>query len=259
MIIKRSKPNVGELVLITVKKIMPFGAYCELQEYGVDSYLPVREIASGWIKNIHEFINEGQKDVAKVMFVDNAKNAIDISLKKVTEKEKKDKMSQFNLEKRYEGLFKQAMVEAKKEQEEGVIREELGKRYATFVDVVEDMTSKSGETAFSKISIDKKFKEAFTDIIGKNVKEKIYTVSYLLQLTSYDTKTGIESIKKVMLGIEKSGVEIFYFGAPNYSLTARGSSYIEAEEKIRKGVKVIEENSKSGLFLYSMKKEKTAA
>jgi translation initiation factor 2 subunit 1 len=70
---------------------MPHGAYCELVEYKADAYLPIGEVASGWIKNIREFIKEGQKDVAKVVFVDQNKRALDISLKKVTAKEKKDK------------------------------------------------------------------------------------------------------------------------------------------------------------------------
>ena len=56
MLIKKELPEERELVLVKISKIMPHGAYCELIEYGMDAYLPISEIASGWIKNIHEFI-----------------------------------------------------------------------------------------------------------------------------------------------------------------------------------------------------------
>ena len=55
-------PKVGELVIATVSKISKFGAYCRLPEYNdLEVFLPIREISSGWIKNIREHIHEGQK------------------------------------------------------------------------------------------------------------------------------------------------------------------------------------------------------
>ena len=70
MIIQKELPDVSEFVIIKITKIMPHGAYCRLIEYNSDAYLPISEVSSGWIKNIHEFIKEGQQDVAKVIFVD---------------------------------------------------------------------------------------------------------------------------------------------------------------------------------------------
>ena len=80
MIIPKKLPDKGDIVLIKINKVMRYGAYCELVEYKMDAYLPIGEVASGWIKNIHEFIREGQKDAAKVSFIDPAKNTVDISL-----------------------------------------------------------------------------------------------------------------------------------------------------------------------------------
>jgi translation initiation factor 2 alpha subunit (eIF-2alpha) len=114
---------------------MPYGAYCELQEYKKDAYLPISEIASGWIKNIHEFIKEGQKTVGKVLSVDKEKKTIDISLKKVTQKEKLTKQNEFSIEKRYEKLFEQALILSKQETKKEKIKEELANKFITYTNL----------------------------------------------------------------------------------------------------------------------------
>ena len=50
-------PRVGELVIASVSKISKFGAYCRLIEYNdLEVFLPIREVSSGWIKNIREHL-----------------------------------------------------------------------------------------------------------------------------------------------------------------------------------------------------------
>ena len=62
MILITELPDHDELVIAVIKKIMPYGAFCSLPEYGnVEAFLHVSEVAPRWIKNIHEFISEGQK------------------------------------------------------------------------------------------------------------------------------------------------------------------------------------------------------
>ena len=78
-------PRRGELVLVTVAKISNFGAYCRLIEYNnIEAFLPIREVSSGWIKNIREYIHEGQKLVCFVNNLDPDRGTIDVSLKKVS-------------------------------------------------------------------------------------------------------------------------------------------------------------------------------
>ena len=74
-------PEEGELVLATVKKIMPYGAFCTLDEYGNrEAFVHISEVAPRWIKNIHEFLHEGQRLVAKVHKLVVEKNQIDLTL-----------------------------------------------------------------------------------------------------------------------------------------------------------------------------------
>jgi translation initiation factor 2 alpha subunit (eIF-2alpha) len=99
-------PETGEFVIGTVKKIMPYGAFCTLDEYGgLDSFLHVSQVSSGWIRNIREHLREGQKVVAKVITLDREKGQVDLSIKQVTEADRKRKLTSFQAEKKARKLI----------------------------------------------------------------------------------------------------------------------------------------------------------
>ncbi len=234
MIYPKELPEVGELVIARINKIMPFGAYCELIEYKLDAYLPIKEVAPGWIKNIHEFIKEGQQRVAKVVFIDKEKKAVDISLKKVSKKEEKDKIGQYNLELRAEKLFEQALNESKEIQNAEKIKSELAKKFQNYSDLIEAVME---DKELGNISPE--FKKAFIEIVRKNIKPKVYKVNYIAEIMVYDTEKGIDIIKKALEKVEKEGLEVSYLGAPHYKLSAQDSDYHSAEAKIKKAEEII--------------------
>ncbi|MGC9060779.1 MAG: S1 RNA-binding domain-containing protein, partial [Thermoplasmata archaeon] len=99
-------PEDGELVVATVIKVENHGAYVALDEYGgLQGYIPIQEVSTGWVKFIRDFVREDQKVVAKVIRVDRNKKMIDLSLKYVTEHEKREKIKQWRNEKRGLKLF----------------------------------------------------------------------------------------------------------------------------------------------------------
>lgn len=227
---------MGEIVLVNLTKIMPHGAYCELVEYKADAYLPISEVASGWIKNIHEFIKEGQRDVAKVVFVDQTRRALDVSLKKVTAKEKKDKINDYNLEKRAEKFFTQAVQAAHKEGKIEEIKKKAAQAAATYSELLE-LVATGKEPAGT---LDSDVKKAFQEIIAKNIKPKEYEVNYSVELRALSGKGSVSTIKKAFAEVEALGVEVLYEGAPHYKLTARGESYPVVEGKIKEAQKALE-------------------
>lgn len=252
MIIKREMPEKGELVMIKITKIMPHGAYCSLTEYNLDAYLPISEVASGWIKNIHEFIKEGQKDVAKVISVDPNKKTIDISLKKANQKERSDKNSDYNLEKRAEMFFEQSLKKTHNEGKKAEIITELSKKATTFNDLIVQMAENTNLLDNIKY---KGFKESFYEVVLKNTKPKKYEVSYIVDLKTTDTKSGITTIKKAFESVESLGVKVLYLGAPRFRLTSEDESYPKAENKIKESQKILETYSKQ--FSYTIKTDKS--
>lgn len=251
MILPKKLPETGELVMVKVSKIMPYGAYCTLVEYNTDAYLPISEIASGWIKNIHEFIKEGQKDVAKVIFVDKDKNAIDISFKKATNAEKKNKIDEYNSEKRAEGMFAKAIAGAKVEAKKEEILNKIAKVETTYADLINDIYNNKDPLATLD---EKEFKQMLYEIVFKSIKPKNYTVSYTVELTSLDTKGGIKTIKEALGAVEQTGVEVLYLGAPHYRLLSEDSSYPKAEGRIKEAQAILDKYNKR--ISYSIKSNK---
>ena len=61
-------PEEGELVVVTVKNVKQNGVYVDFDEYpGLEGFIFIGEIASGWVKNIRTFVRDGQRLICKVM------------------------------------------------------------------------------------------------------------------------------------------------------------------------------------------------
>jgi translation initiation factor 2 subunit 1 len=58
-------PEPGDLVIATIETVTTYGAYAKLDEYNKQGLLHVSEISSSWIRNIRDFVREGQKVVLK--------------------------------------------------------------------------------------------------------------------------------------------------------------------------------------------------
>jgi len=99
-------PEKGELVICTVTKAKGFGAFVELDEYpGTKGFIHIKEVAPGWVKNIRDHVREGQKIVCKVMDVDPSKGYVDLSLKRVNEHQKREKIQQWKNEQKAKKLL----------------------------------------------------------------------------------------------------------------------------------------------------------
>ena len=246
-------PRHGELVIVTVGKITNFGAYCKLIEYGnVEAFLPIREVSSGWIKNIREYIHDGQKLVCFVHNVDKEKGTIDISLKRVSTKDSKDKIRSYNLEKRLNALFWQTVKKEKeartKEELEGIINQE----FKTYTNMTENAVAGTPEFVNSKLP--KKVRDAFVKALELNRKQKRYFVSYIATITTYNTESGVTELRGIMKAIKETGVDLGYIGAPKYRLFAEGTDYVDAEAKIDKVRDIVSTKLKKGIF--EIEKEK---
>jgi len=245
-------PRVNELVIAQVTKIARFGAYCKLPEYNdAVVFLPLREVSSGWIKNIHEFLHQGQKLVCKVIYIDRAKGTIDISLKKVTPKDSKEKISAYNLERRLTALFQQAL-RAAKETDQQLATDAVKSEFGTFTNLVFNATNNTDKFKNSKLS--KKLKTTLLKTIEASRKKREYKVSYIISLTSLNMMHGITEINNALKEAESKGVTITYISAPKYKVDAEGENYDDAERKVKEAVETIKAMAKESTF--SIEKEK---
>jgi translation initiation factor 2 subunit 1 len=246
-------PEEGELVIAVVKKIFDYGAICELLEYNsTQAFLPIREVASGWVKNIHEFLHEGDRVVCKVYRVDKEMKAIDVTLKRVTQIEKREKMQQYNAEKRAE-KFLEAIAKGLNisSSELDKTKEKILKTYSSLYDLFFDAYNKTKK--FEDLDIAPEIKKEIEEKASDVIEEKTYKLIYKLKLQTFDTKKGIEKLNEAIESLKKNGFEVIYISAPIYqiNITTREPQKVEKQiskvvEKFKKEFDVVEiEKSKT--------------
>jgi translation initiation factor 2 subunit 1 len=231
-------PEKDELVIVIIRKILPYGAFCILPEYNnMEAFLHVSEVAPRWIKNIHEFISEGQQHVAKVYRLDREKNQVDISLKRVNEEEKKSKLEITRTEKRATKLLALAITnsktKAKEEEIRSVLEKEFGDLWSAFLESMEQ-----GESALEKVDIPKPLKSQIVGLAKKNIKPPTVDVIGDISLTCFGSN-GVEEIKKV-LAVKESDVSIQYLGAPKYRISLVAQSHKDGQKRLNKIIEKME-------------------
>src|SRR5512138_1285961 len=99
-------PETGDLVMATIKTVMDYGVYANLDEYNRNGFLHISEISSARIRNIRDFVRENQKLVLKVLRVDTEKGHVDLSLRRVTKRERIEKIKSWKKDRKAEALLR---------------------------------------------------------------------------------------------------------------------------------------------------------
>src|SRR3989344_1878368 len=58
---KTKSPEIGDIVICTVKKVLPHSVFVDLDEYGKEAMIHISEIAPGRIRNIRDYVKEKKK------------------------------------------------------------------------------------------------------------------------------------------------------------------------------------------------------
>ncbi|VVC02635.1 Translation initiation factor 2 subunit alpha [Candidatus Burarchaeum australiense] len=242
---KKNLPEQDELVLATVKKIMDYGAFCTLDEYeGQEAFLHISEVASRWIKNIREFLHEGQHIVARVYKFVPEKNQIDLSLKRVTDADRKRKLDSSKRDRRGSMLLMVAAKKMKvKKPEMDAVGAELLRKWGDIYEAFEAVLDE-GEKALDGLQINDAWKKMLAAVAAESMKRKQVNVNAVLTLTSLDEK-GVEILKNAVLAAKAgAGVEasVLYMGAPRYQLKVVADDYKGAEKELGRMAEEICEN-----------------
>ncbi len=238
---RKELPNVGELVVATVDKIFDYGAYVKLDEYeNMDAYLPWSEVSTRWIRNIRDAIREGQKIVVKVIRVNRRRKTVDVSLKKVTEGEKKRKMLWW---KRYVKAAKIIELIA------GKIGKSIDEAYEQVIWKLEDYYGDPmygleeallrGPEALKEAGVPDEWIQPIMEDIKRYIQVRKVRIRGILILRSLKPN-GVEDIRKVLLSIpEKASsvsrdvkTRVYTLGAPRYVIEIEANDYKTAEKAL---------------------------
>lgn len=249
LIIKRSGyPSKGEIVIGTVKRVLDFGAFVSLDEYeGREGMVHISEVASGWIKDIREHVKKGQKVICKVLDVNPKRGHIDLSIKDVNERQRREKLQQWKNEMK---AFKWLEIIGEKLNIDFKELEKIGKKLMKEYDSVYSAFEEAAFEGYEVLApiVGEEFAKEMAEIARENIKPKRVKVRGYFELKS-NASDGIERIKKALLEAKKAlvnGVEmkLEYVGAPKYRIVVEADDYKTAEnvlknatEKVLKAIK----------------------
>lgn len=244
---QKDTPELDEFVIATVRKILPYGAFCTLDEYdNTEAFLHISEVASRWIKNIHEFLKEDQKVVAKVFRMVPEKNQIDLSLKRVSDIEKRRKIEGYRKEKRAAKLFEvmEKRIGKPHEQVWKEMGEELVEKFGNLYSAFEEAVI--SEYSLDSIKAPEEWKGIFKEIAAQNIKKPRVRITGTLTLTCNDSD-GVDVIKSILhSAVEGLGDEarITYLGAPRYMVAVTAPDYKKAEKTVATVFKKVKDGIK---------------
>ncbi len=230
-------PEEGEFVIATVKSIHPYGAFLRLDEYpGREGFMHISEVASSWVKNIRDYVKEGQKVVVKVIRIDRGKGHVDLSLKRVNQQQRKAKLQEYKRAQKAENLLKMAADKIGKSFDEAweavwvPLEEEYGEVYTAFEDAAQN-----GMDVLKGLVPDE-WLEPLTGIIGSYVEVPTVTIDAEFEIT-VPKPDGINIIKEALVRArdrtnadKEVDVNFSYQGAPRYRIDITAPDYYKAEE-----------------------------
>jgi translation initiation factor 2 subunit 1 len=239
--LKKDYPDVGEFVVGTVIKVQSFGAFITLDEFPQrEGFIHISEIATGWVKHIRNYIREKQKVVCKVLRVDPTKNHIDLSLKRVNDHQRRDKIQEWKNNQKAEKLFEMVAEKLGKNPEK--CYKEFGsnliKIYGSLYDAFEECAYDCNTLKNDGFEGD--WLNEFKAISEENISIPFVEIKGIINMNSWSSE-GINHIRDSLSLAEYSEFEdvkikIKYIGAPRYLISVKAPDYKIAEGEMKKAV-----------------------
>ena len=249
---KSGLPEEGELVMCTVTKIQYSSVFVTIDDFNKSGMIHISEIAAGRIRNIRDYVKEGKKVVCKVLRVHVDRGHVDLSLRRVTDSQRRNKVNGIKLEQKAESIIeyvaKQNKIDTKKLYTDisKIILEEYEYIHHAFEDAV------ASNLDLTKLGLDKKITKQLTELVVQRFKPKIIEISGVLKLSTYESN-GLEIVQKALAEAEKvDGISIKYLGGGKYKVMVTANEYKEAEPKLKKAaeqaIKYVDSHNGTGEF-----------
>ena len=254
-------PEVGEIVIATIKKTGDHGAYVSLDEYDdIQGFLHISEIAPGWVRKVTKYVKEGDKKVLLVKKIQANRAEIDLSLKQISKEQRKKKLLDVKRFEKEQGILKNIQDKVKLSSEEvDDLEEKLLSKYKSVYDAVIDIGT-NNINVVDDLEISEKIKKTI-DELSKKIKLPTVEIRGILEMTN-NKSDGIEIIRKILLDAIKESqnekIEILYLGAPKYRLSIIAQDFKTAEKTLKPILEKIEKNTskQNGTFKFSREESK---
>lgn len=218
----------GEIVLCTVDRIDGAMVFVKIDNADSGS-ITFSEIAPGRIRNIRDYVVPKKRIVCKILRISN--NHVELSLRRVSQKEKKEKLEEAKQEKSYLGMLKSVLKEKTDE-----IVKKIQKETRVY-DLLEE--AKENPKKLEKFITKSDVKKIVAILNSQKTKKKILKKNISIISRKSD---GITSIKNLLKGLKE--IKIHYITAGKYVLEAEAEDIKKADNKLKEIISDLEKKSK---------------
>lgn len=223
MLLKEGYPEENDLVICTVTRIQHHSVFCTLDEYENKSgMLHISEISAGRVRNITEYVREGKTIVCKVLSIDPEKGYIDLSLRRVTEAQKKAKAMSIKKHQTAMKIVGAAATAADMETQK--LWDELETKkgeYESVFDLFQAFVESNAALPLSG-----KTKTTVEKVVLERLKPASVVIKGQLELTTYEPN-GVALIHEAFA--DAPNLDANYLGGGKYGIQVTAKDYKKAE------------------------------
>lgn len=227
-----------EVVMCTVKSIEGTTVFLEIEGNGTGS-MAMSEVAAGRIRNLREYVFPKKKIVCKILKI--AENGrIELSLRRVTGKEREKAQEQYKKEKTFVSLLGTFVQNAHE------VTTKIKKAYilADFFDKIKEQPS------LLETFIDKESALKLSKMLAEKEEREKHAKKIFMLKTNSDS--GLEDIKEIL---SVPDIEIHYLGSSLFSISSIAANFKEANSKVDAALEKIEKCSKEKKAHFEVKEK----
>ncbi|MBS3087857.1 hypothetical protein J4226_04665 [Candidatus Pacearchaeota archaeon] len=221
--------NEGDLILCKVKEVTNTITFVEMPN-GQEGTIISSEIAAGRIKLMRQYVVPNKQIVCKVLRIDG--NNVNLSLRRVTSKEKKEVMQKFKQIQAVNVAFKQILQKGEEE-----IKEKILKDFENLLEFVTEV--KTNQKLIQKY-IPEEYQEALEKIINKKRKNEQLKQSIKIKCLESD---GITRIKKIF-DLKNENIKVNYISAGQLSLKLTVEDFKQGKKEMTDLLEELEKRAK---------------
>jgi len=232
---KKGFPEVDDIVICTVKKILPHSVFVNLDEYDREGMVHISEVSPGRIRNLRDFVSEGRKIVCKVLRVNQERGYIDLSLRRVNLIQRRKKVDDYKQESKAEKLMEVVGKELKLNIEQ--MYKEVGykilEKYDSLTECFKEIIN--NDLKLNKLGIKDNIAKKIETLVEERMKPQMVSIKGILKISTKESN-GIEIIRKILNNLTSKGIEVTYLGAPKYRIFVEDSDYKKAEFRLKDAI-----------------------
>lgn len=224
-------PSENDIVLCTVTSVQFHSVFVKVDEYNKSGMIHISEVAPGRIRNIRDYVKEGKVIVCKVLRINVERGHIDLSLRRVSEMQRRKKINETKQEQKVIKIIELITEKGKSKELYKEILSKISDQYESVYPFFEDFVE--GEASLDILGLKKETLTKLSEIIHQRIKPQVVTIEGIFKLKCYQ-EDGLEVIKT---GLKKVPVDekihLTFAGGGKYNLIVEDSNYKDCEKTVK--------------------------